>query len=153
MGVSTAHDAPRKILSVNALQRLCASRFTLSSPAERMDAVLKAVFLKPCSGFTVSHKVALFMRSYFLCQDGTLTSFVRTLKVSSSILYAVLGFNLFRLLTLCCSFGYTFFSQIACLQHFSLEPLSIMLEHFCQDHVNQVCLMHLSTTSIFFFAY
>lgn len=97
MGVSTAHDAPRKILSVNALQRLCASRFTLSSPAERMDAVLEAVFLKPCSGFTVSHKVALFMRSYFLCQDGTLTSFVRTLKVSSSILHAVLGFNLFRI--------------------------------------------------------
>lgn len=97
MGVSTAHDAPRKILSVNALQRLCACRFTLSSPAERMDAVLEAVFLKPCSGFTVSHKVALFMRSYFLCQDGTLTSFVRTLKVSSSILYAVLGFNLFRI--------------------------------------------------------
>jgi origin recognition complex subunit 3 len=107
MGVSTAHDAPRKILSVNALQRLCATRFTLSSPAERMDAVLKAVFLKPCSGFTVSHKVALFMRSYFLCQDGTLTSFVRTLK-------------------------------IACLQHFSLEPLSIMLEHFCHDGVNQL---------------
>ncbi|CAN6872763.1 unnamed protein product [Brassica oleracea] len=103
MGVSTAHDAPRKILSANALQRLCASRFTLSSPAERMDAVLEAVFLKPCSGFTVSHKVALFMRSYFLCQDGTLTSFVKTLK-------------------------------IACLQHFSLEPLSIMLEHFCQDN-------------------
>ncbi|ESQ41660.1 hypothetical protein EUTSA_v10012783mg [Eutrema salsugineum] len=107
MGVSTAHDAPRKILSVNALQRLCASRFTLSSPAERMDAVLEAVFLKPCSGFTVSHKVALFMRSYFLCQDGTLTSFVRTLK-------------------------------IACLQHFSSEPLSIMLEHFCQDRSNQL---------------
>ncbi|KAG2300354.1 hypothetical protein Bca52824_036826 [Brassica carinata] len=103
MGVSTAHDAPRKILSANALQRLCATKFTLSSPAERMDAVLEAVFLKPCSGFTVSHKVALFMRSYFLCQDGTLTSFVKTLK-------------------------------IACLQHFSLEPLSIMLEHFCQDN-------------------
>ncbi|XP_010453832.1 PREDICTED: origin of replication complex subunit 3 [Camelina sativa] len=107
MGVSTAHDAPRKILSVNALQRLCASSFTLSSPAERMDTVLEAVFLRPCSGFTVSHKVALFMRSYFLCQDGTLTSFVRTLK-------------------------------IACLQHFSLEPLSIMLEHFCQDGINQL---------------
>ncbi|XP_010492584.1 PREDICTED: origin of replication complex subunit 3-like [Camelina sativa] len=106
MGVSTAHDAPRKILSVNALQRLCASSFTLSSPAERMDAVLEAVFLRPCSGFTVSHKVALYMRSYFLCKDGTLTSFVRTLK-------------------------------IACLQHFSLEPLSIMLEHFCQDGINQ----------------
>ncbi|EOA20033.1 hypothetical protein CARUB_v10000310mg [Capsella rubella] len=107
MGVSTAHDAPRKILSVNALQRLCAIRFTLSSPAERMDAVLEAVFLRPCSGFTVSHKVAIFMRSYFLCQDGTLTSFVRTLK-------------------------------IACLQHFSSEPLSIMLEHFCQDGINQL---------------
>ena len=95
MGVSTAHDAPRKILSANALQRLCATRFTLSSPAERMDAVLEAVFLKPCSGFTVSHKVALCMRSYFLCQDGTLTSFVKTLKVPSSILYVIVGFNLF----------------------------------------------------------
>ncbi|XP_010550262.1 PREDICTED: origin of replication complex subunit 3 [Tarenaya hassleriana] len=107
MGASTTHDAPRKVLSVNALQRLCASVFTLSSPAEQMDAILEAVILKQCSGFIVSHKVARFMRSYLLCLDGTLTSFVRALK-------------------------------IACLEHFSLEPLSILLEHFFHDDCDQL---------------
>lgn len=83
MGVATTLDAPRNILPSNALQKLCPCKFTLGSPAERMDAVVEAALVRQCSGFSVGHKVAVFLRNYFLNQDGTLTSFVRALKVGS----------------------------------------------------------------------
>ncbi|KAE8077518.1 hypothetical protein FH972_016076 [Carpinus fangiana] len=82
MGVSTTLDAPRNILPSNVLQHLCPSKFILGSPAERMDAVVEAVLVKQCSGFSVGHKVAVFLRNYFLNQDGTLTSFIRALKIA-----------------------------------------------------------------------
>ncbi|KAF8403296.1 hypothetical protein HHK36_011398 [Tetracentron sinense] len=82
MGVATTVDAPRNILPSNALQRLCPCKFTLGSPAERMDAIIKGVLLKPCFGFNVGYKVAGFLRNYFLRQDGTLTSFIRALKIA-----------------------------------------------------------------------
>ncbi|KAK6243731.1 hypothetical protein QUC31_010140 [Theobroma cacao] len=82
MGVATTLDAPRNILPSNALQRLCPFDFTLGIPAERMDAVVEAVLVKPCSGFSIGHKVAVFMRNYFVSQDGTLTSFIRALKIA-----------------------------------------------------------------------
>ncbi|KAK9042505.1 hypothetical protein V6N11_017575 [Hibiscus sabdariffa] len=81
MGVATTLDAPRNILPSNALRCLCPFEFTLGTPAERMDAVVEAVLVKPCSGFSIGHKVAVFMRNYFVNQDGTLTSFIRALKV------------------------------------------------------------------------
>ncbi|XP_022747744.1 origin of replication complex subunit 3 isoform X2 [Durio zibethinus] len=81
MGVATTLDTQRNILPSNALQRLCPFEFTLGTPAERMDAVVEAVLVKPCSGFSIGHKVAVFMRNYFVSQDGTLTSFIRALKV------------------------------------------------------------------------
>ncbi|XWS58700.1 hypothetical protein CRYUN_Cryun08bG0057100 [Craigia yunnanensis] len=82
MGVATTLDAPRNILPSNALQCLCPFEFTLGTPAERMDAVVEAVLVKPCSGFIIGHKVAVFIRNYFVNQDGTLTSFVRALKIA-----------------------------------------------------------------------
>ncbi|KAJ8429098.1 hypothetical protein Cgig2_018991 [Carnegiea gigantea] len=97
MGVATTLDAPRSILSSNALQRLCPTKFVLGSPGEKMDALIEAVLLRPCSWFSLGHKVALFMRDYFLKHDGTLASFIRALK-------------------------------IACMQHFSTEPLSFLLK-------------------------
>ncbi|OMO83828.1 Origin recognition complex, subunit 3 [Corchorus olitorius] len=81
IGVAKTLDAMRNMLPSNALQHLCPYEFTLGIPAERMDAIVKAVLLKPCSGFTIGHKVAVFMRNYFVSQDGTLTSFIRALKV------------------------------------------------------------------------
>nr|XP_011470115.1 PREDICTED: origin of replication complex subunit 3 isoform X3 [Fragaria vesca subsp. vesca] len=96
MGVATTLDAPRNILSSNVLQKLCPCNFMLGSPAERMDAVVEAALVRQCSGFSIGHKVAVFLRNYFLNHDGTLTSFVRALK-------------------------------IACVQHFSTEPLSFLL--------------------------
>lgn len=97
MGVATTLDAPRSILSSNALQRLCPTNFVLGSPGEKMDALIEAVLLRPCSWFSLGYKVALFMRDYFLKHDGTLASFIRALK-------------------------------IACMQHFSTEPLSFLMK-------------------------
>ncbi|KAA8533443.1 hypothetical protein F0562_031123 [Nyssa sinensis] len=82
MGVATTVDAPTSILPSNALQYLSPRKFNLGSPAERMDAVIEAVLVKQCSGFSVGHKVAIFLRNYFLKQDGTLTSFIRALKIA-----------------------------------------------------------------------
>ncbi|XVF56633.1 hypothetical protein PTKIN_Ptkin06aG0135400 [Pterospermum kingtungense] len=82
MGVATTLDAPRNVLPSNALQRLCPFEFSLGTPAERMDAVVEAVLVKQCSGFCIGHKVAVFMRNYFVSQDGTLTSFIRALKIA-----------------------------------------------------------------------
>lgn len=82
MGVTTL-DAPRNILPSHVLQQLCPSKFILGSPAERMDAVVEAALVRWCSGFSIGHKVAVFLRNYFSNHDGTLTSFIRALKVSN----------------------------------------------------------------------
>lgn len=101
MGVSTTLDAPRNLLPSNVLQQLCPSKFILGSPAERMDAVVEAVLVKQCSGFSVGHKVAVFLRNYFLNQDGTLISFIRALKVGSlSIIVFIFVSFLLRILTI-----------------------------------------------------
>ncbi|XP_030936949.1 origin of replication complex subunit 3 isoform X2 [Quercus lobata] len=89
MGVSTTLDAPRNLLPSNVLQQLCPSKFVLGSPAERMDAVVEAVLVKQCSGFSVGHKVAVFLRNYFLNQDGTLISFIRALKIACALHFSM----------------------------------------------------------------
>ncbi|WMV60428.1 hypothetical protein MTR67_053813 [Solanum verrucosum] len=81
-GVATSADAPRNVLTARALQYLSTSIFSLKCPAERLDAIIEAVLVKNCAGFSVGHKVATFLRSYFLRQDGTVTSFVRALKMA-----------------------------------------------------------------------
>ncbi|KAK9741201.1 hypothetical protein RND81_03G088500 [Saponaria officinalis] len=98
MGIATTLDTLRNMLSSNALLQLCTTKFLLGSPSERMNAIVEAVFLRPSSWFRVSYKVAVFLRDYFLKHDGTLTSFIRALK-------------------------------IACVQHFSTEPLSFLMKH------------------------
>ncbi|PON98354.1 Origin recognition complex, subunit [Trema orientale] len=81
MGVTTL-DAPKTVLPSHVLQQLLPSKFTLGSPAERMDAVVEAALVRWCSGFSIGHKVAVFLRNYFLNHDGTLTSFIRALKIA-----------------------------------------------------------------------
>ena len=85
IGVATTVDAPRNVLPSRALERLCSSKFMLGTPAERMDAIVEAVLVKHCTTFNVGHKVALFVRNYFINQDGTLTSFIRALKVHHAV--------------------------------------------------------------------
>ncbi|XP_072963402.1 origin of replication complex subunit 3 [Typha angustifolia] len=82
MGVATTADAPRKLLPSDALQHLQPCKLTLGSSSERMNALVEAVLVKPCSGFSISHKVAVFLRNYFLRHDGTITSFIRALKLA-----------------------------------------------------------------------
>ncbi|KAI3757293.1 hypothetical protein L6452_04827 [Arctium lappa] len=82
LGVATTLDAPKSVLSSKAVQHLSPFKFFLGSPADRLDAVIEAVLVKPCSGFLVGHKVAAFIRNCFLRQDGTLTSLVRAVKMA-----------------------------------------------------------------------
>ncbi|XAR54283.1 hypothetical protein NMG60_11029343 [Bertholletia excelsa] len=82
IGVATTVDALRSRLPSDTLQRLSSHAFILGSPAERMDAIIEAVLVKQCSGFSVGYKVANFLRNNFIQEDGTLTSFVRALKIA-----------------------------------------------------------------------
>ncbi|XP_048225838.1 origin of replication complex subunit 3 isoform X5 [Ricinus communis] len=82
MGVATTLDAVRNILPANMLHHLCPCKFIFGTPSERMDAIVEAVLVKQCSGFSIGHKVAVFLRNYFVSHDGTLTSFIRALKIA-----------------------------------------------------------------------
>ncbi|CAA3001409.1 origin of replication complex subunit 3 [Olea europaea subsp. europaea] len=80
VGVATL-DALRNTLASNALQGLFPRGFTLGTPAERMDAIVEAVLLKHYHGFSIGKQVTTFLRNFFLRHDGTLTSFIRALKI------------------------------------------------------------------------
>lgn len=92
-GVATTVDALRNILPSHVLQHLCPCKFIFGSPAERVDSIVEAVLVKHCTLFGIGHQVSLFLRNHFLNKDGTLTSFIRALKVGN----AVLGLLLFVL--------------------------------------------------------
>ncbi|KAL4557546.1 hypothetical protein LXL04_035728 [Taraxacum kok-saghyz] len=82
MGVATMPDFSKSLLSSKAVQHLSLFKFFLGSPAGRLDSIIESVLVKPCSGFLIGHKVAGFIRSCFLRQDGTLTSLVRAVKMA-----------------------------------------------------------------------
>ncbi|CAL0329393.1 unnamed protein product [Lupinus luteus] len=109
IGVTTTVDNTRNILPSQALESLCLSKFLLGTPAEKMDAIVEAVLVKQCTTFNIGHKVALFLRNFFINQDGTLTSFIRALKV-------------------------------ACLLHFSMEPLSVIHGRLAEDQMGKSAL-------------
>lgn len=89
MGIATTLDAPRKLLSSEALQRLEPCKLTLGSPSDRMNALVEAILVKPCAGFCISHEVAVFLRNYFFRHDGTITSFISALKLACSKHFSV----------------------------------------------------------------
>ncbi|KAF5198593.1 Origin recognition complex subunit [Thalictrum thalictroides] len=82
MGVATTIDAPRILLPAKALNYLEPCKFALGSPAERLDAVVEAVILGTNFGFDIGHKVTVFLRNYFLRQDGTVISFIKAVKIA-----------------------------------------------------------------------
>lgn len=86
LGVATTLDLPRSILHSEALQCLRPFKFTLGNIRARMDAVADALLLKQSYGFFIGHKVASFMRNYFSNHGGTLSCFIRALKVSGTTL-------------------------------------------------------------------
>ncbi|KAL2514372.1 Origin of replication complex subunit 3 [Forsythia ovata] len=81
VGVATL-DALRNTLVSNALRCMSPREFTLGTPAERMDAVVEAFLLKHYHGFSIGKQVTTFLRNFFLRHDGTLTSFIRALKIA-----------------------------------------------------------------------
>ncbi|KAL5710627.1 Origin recognition complex subunit 3 [Ranunculus cassubicifolius] len=82
MGVATTMDATRILLPANALNCLEPCKFALGSPAERLYAIIEAVILSTDSGFHIGYEVAVFLRNYFLRQDGTISSFIKALKIA-----------------------------------------------------------------------
>ncbi|KAK9154173.1 hypothetical protein Sjap_001653 [Stephania japonica] len=82
LGIATTDDSLRNVLQLNVLQHLRPCTFSLGSPAGKLDAIIEAVFLKNWSGFYIGHEVVAFFRNYFSMQDGTVTSFIRALKIA-----------------------------------------------------------------------
>ncbi|KAK6146996.1 hypothetical protein DH2020_017908 [Rehmannia glutinosa] len=99
LGVATTVDALKNILSSNTYLDLSVCEFNLGTPAERMDAVIEAVLLKNCETFSIGKHVSTFLRNYFIRHDGTLTLFVRALKIAmvQHIHAEPLSFNLRKL--------------------------------------------------------
>ncbi|KAL3839651.1 hypothetical protein ACJIZ3_024242 [Penstemon smallii] len=81
LGVATT-DGLRNNLSSNACSYLSLCEFTLGTPAKRMDAVIEAVLMNKSYSFGIGKQVSVFLRNYFLRHDGTLTFFVRALKIA-----------------------------------------------------------------------
>ncbi|XP_028552480.1 origin of replication complex subunit 3 [Dendrobium catenatum] len=101
LGVTT-FDALRKLLPSSVMHNLQLCKFTLESPIRRMYSLIEYVLVRPSSGFFIGHKVALFLRNHFLRHDGTITSFLKALK-------------------------------LACVKHFSGEPLSFLCPGMLHD--------------------
>jgi origin recognition complex subunit 3 len=84
MGIATTLDAPKKLLSSEALQRLEPCKLALGSPLDRMNALVEVILVKSCAGFCIDHQVEMFLRTYFCRHDGTITSFISALKLACS---------------------------------------------------------------------
>ncbi|XP_047977696.1 origin of replication complex subunit 3 [Salvia hispanica] len=84
LGVATSVDALRNILCSSACLYLSVCEFNLGTPAERMDAVIEAVLLRSCQSFSIGKHVSAFLRNYFLRHDGTLTLFVKALRIATA---------------------------------------------------------------------
>ncbi|CAI9109491.1 OLC1v1009319C1 [Oldenlandia corymbosa var. corymbosa] len=131
LGVTTTADALRDILPSYILQYLSLSKFVLESPTERMDAIIASVVVQYASCFSLGHDVATFLRKYFLRQDGTLTSFVRALKVGMQLSIEAQSCKQnsgkhseqFPSALLAISFSHKLAAlQMACFQHFVMYP-------------------------------
>ncbi|EPS62544.1 hypothetical protein M569_12247 [Genlisea aurea] len=81
-GVATSMEFIEGILTSNTCLHLSISEFTLRSPAERMDAVMETVLLNCCESFIIGNRMCSFLRDQFSKHDGTLTLFIRALKIA-----------------------------------------------------------------------
>ncbi|XP_057863535.1 origin of replication complex subunit 3 isoform X1 [Cryptomeria japonica] len=82
MGMATTVDALRKLLPSSAIQHLNPQRFNLKYPLERLEAFIIAILIESFCGFDIGFKVARFLYTNFLRQDGTATFFLRALKMA-----------------------------------------------------------------------
>ncbi|KAG6437351.1 hypothetical protein SASPL_102265 [Salvia splendens] len=72
------------ILMLSACLYLSVCEFNLGTPAERMDAVIEAVLLRSFQSVNIGKHVSTFLRNYFLRHDGTLTLFVKALRIATA---------------------------------------------------------------------
>ncbi|KAG0554630.1 hypothetical protein KC19_12G106600 [Ceratodon purpureus] len=82
LGVATTADVLQRFLPSNALSRLVPCGFTLKSPLERLQSVVRAVLVDSFSAFEISHMVVKHLHMHFLRHDLTVTSFIMSLKVA-----------------------------------------------------------------------
>jgi origin recognition complex subunit 3 len=85
LGVATTADVLQRFLPSNALSRLVPCGFTLKSPLERLESVVRAVLVDSFSAFEISHVVVKHLHMHFLRHDLTVTSFIMSLKVGNLI--------------------------------------------------------------------
>lgn len=82
LGVATTADVLQRFLPSNAVSRLVPCGFTLKSPLERLESVLRAVLVDSFSAFEISHAVVKHMHMHFLRHDLTVASFIMSIKVA-----------------------------------------------------------------------
>lgn len=82
MGMATTCEAVRRLLPANTLVRLRLWRFTLKSPHELLEVVMKAVMIDSFCALELSHEVVAFLYGFFRGHDLTVTAISRAFKVS-----------------------------------------------------------------------
>ncbi|CAM6101126.1 unnamed protein product [Calypogeia fissa] len=82
MGMATTDEAIRRLLPSNAVVRLRLWRFSLKSPHELLEVVMRAVMIDSFCALELSHEVVAFLYSFFRCHDLTVTAISRAFKVA-----------------------------------------------------------------------
>lgn len=125
MGMATSVDAMRRLLPASAARHLHVQAFTLPSPNEYLEGVIKATLLNPSILFGICCNTLKFLIGYYEKYDSTVTSFLRALKVCFVI--ALLRFlkqnGKFKSLGIV---EMEYFGQMACMEHFWSQPLSFL---------------------------
>lgn len=113
---------------------------------------MEGVLVKSNFGFYVGHKVAAFLQNYFLMHDGTITSFIRALKVSKfymmncpsfSFAFYIMWGKLSHLFVHSNWIWHTFMRmQIARVKHFAMEPLSFLGKGIFDEDSQVLRLIH-----------
>mgnify|MGYP002775459534 FL=1 len=79
--MATSVDAMRRLLPASAARRLHVHTFTLPSPNEYLEGVIKATLFNPTILFDICCDTLKFLIAYYEKYDSTVTSFLRALKV------------------------------------------------------------------------
>ncbi|BFI31064.1 origin recognition complex subunit 3 [Marchantia polymorpha subsp. ruderalis] len=82
LGMATSDDAIRKLLPASALARLHLWRFSLKAPQKLLETITRAVLIESFCAFDLSPEVILFLYGYFESHDLTVTSIIRSLKIT-----------------------------------------------------------------------
>lgn len=82
LGMATSREAMQKLLPASAARRLHVHTFTLPSPNEYLEGIIKGVLLNPTLSFDIGCDALRFLLSHYQKYDSTVTSFLRALKMA-----------------------------------------------------------------------